>query len=357
LSFVVYDTDQAAEWDGCVTICSHDFYHLSSYHRLAEHRGEGEARLLVYRENEEHVALPILVKRVSSVGGLESSSRVDVTSVYGYSGPVAVPGGVSPECAERFQAAVRNYFAEIEVCCAFARLHPLLDQTGLLDGLGELRRSGTTISIDLGLPLDEQWSGFRKGHKYDIKKLRRESYSCIHDTELVHLDAFADLYSGTMERLGAAASLRFDREYFRSLFGLSDVDVELFVCLNRGELACGAIFTLCDGIAQYHLSGTSAPFLKNAPTKLVIDEARKWAQERGARVLHLGGGAGSAEDSLFRFKSGFSKQRHEFVTWRFIVEEDEYADLIRQRAQFLAEDERGLLSSPFFPAYREPREE
>ena len=60
---------------------------------------------------------------------------------------------------------------------------------------------------------------------------------------------------------------------------------------------------------QYHLSGMSEAFARERPTKLMLDHVRQWARARGNRWLHLGGGVGSAQDNLFKFKAGFSKLR------------------------------------------------
>jgi hypothetical protein len=65
-------------------------------------------------------------------------------------------------------------------------------------------------------------------------------------------------------------------------------------------------------------------------------------------VLHLGGGRGGAEDSLFRFKAGFSDRRHAFATWRWVVRPEAYERLCAaRRAAGGPEPPAG-----FFPAYR-----
>ena len=68
--------------------------------------------------------------------------------------------------------------------------------------------------------------------------------------------------------------------------------------------------------------------------------------------MHLGGGVGAAEDSLFNFKAGFSQKRHAFSCWKWVVNEgayDEIASSVREH-QRLA----GLRpsASNYFPAYR-----
>ncbi len=101
---------------------------------------------------------------------------------------------------------------------------------------------------------------------------------------------------------------------------------------------------------QYHLSGTSDEYVRQAPTKLMLDFVRCWAREKENVVLHLGGGTGGRSDSLFEFKAGFSKLRADFYTYRMILDESKYATLTR-----LWREQCGYIydnSSNFFPAYR-----
>ena len=127
-----------------------------------------------------------------------------------------------------------------------------------------------------------------------------------------------------------------------------------------GEVISGGLFTLCDGIVQYHLGGTRNTALKLSPTVLIFDTVRRWSPKNGAHTFHLGGGVGGKTDSLFQFKAQFkaqfSRRRHEFVTWRWIVAQETYRELSRQKQ--LSDLERGLraISPSFFPAYRCPSE-
>ena len=75
-----------------------------------------------------------------------------------------------------------------------------------------------------------------------------------------------------------------------------------------GEVCAGALFTIINGIIQYHLAGTSEKFIKFSPMKLLVDEIRIIGNSINAKYIHLGGGLSSAtDDTLFVFKSGFSK--------------------------------------------------
>jgi hypothetical protein len=350
----VLRTDQAAEWDRLVDQTRHDFYHLASYHRLAEERGEGEAQLIVLEDDSCRFLFPILLRHVAEVPGLEASPLTDVTSVYGYAGPLHQPDEVTAESLTRIHAALRQYFDGKGVCNAFARLHPLLEQGRLLTGLGTVRAVGPTTSIDLTAPPEEQWAAIRHGHRYDLNRLRRAGVQCVHDQALRYLDDFVAMYNETMARVGAGAYYRFDREYFLRFFALAGVEVHLFVCLSEGVVGCGGVFTLSGGVVQYHLSGTREEFSRLAPTKLLIDEVRRWAAGRGARAFHLGGGVGSQQDSLFEFKAGFSRRRHTFTVWTWIPDEQVYGELVAERARYLSRRGEFSGSAAYFPAYRAP---
>ena len=74
------------------------------------------------------------------------------------------------------------------------------------------------------------------------------------------------------------------------------------------------------------------------------------ASEQGYKYLNLGGGKGSNEDSLFRFKSSFSKDFQTFKIWKHIVDQDIYEKLTLQNLPGQAAVIQEKIS--FFPAYR-----
>src|SRR5204863_2673190 len=123
----------------------------------------------------------------------------------------------------------------------------------------------------------------------------------------------------TMHRVAARENYSFSLAYFHNLReALGPLLQIASVVSPQGEVAAAALFTECCGIVQYHLSGADERFLRLAPTKLLLDDVRYWAKERGNRLFHLGGGLGAASDSLFDFKAGFSRHRGTFCTSRIV---------------------------------------
>jgi dTDP-4-amino-4,6-dideoxygalactose transaminase len=328
----------------------HDFYHLPQYHRLEELRLEAVGNLFIYYEDEYLIALPLLLRPA----GEGSSEWNDAVSVYGYGGPVASHEKVPDQVVRNFQAVVRDALVERHVVAAFSALHPLLPQHDLLWGLGEPRIVGRTVSIDLTLPLERQRAQYRDTYKRRIDRQQREGVNCLCDPEKRYLSEFVSIYEETMRRVDAAPTYFFGEQYFRELARELGPLLQLFVVVINDKAAAAGLFTICDGVVQYHLGGTRDEFLKLSPMTLLIDTVRLWANETGARVLHLGGGVGAREDSLFHYKAGFSDRRHNFSTWRWIIAQDGYRALCERRARM--NESQGLepASLDYFPSYRCP---
>ena len=328
----------------------YDFYHLPGYHQLAEARGEGRARLFVHADGDHFVALPLLLRPLDGVPGANvlGQHAADATSVYGYCGPVASRGAVPSGVVRDFQASLTETLHRMNVVSVFSRLHPLMAQSALLEGLGEVAEVGQTVSIDLSLSPEAQRAAFRKNHKEGINRLRRQGVQCVHDQACVHLPAFVDQYLETMRRVAAAEAYFFDEEYFRGLVSALGRQAHLFVAVLGHEVVAGGLFIECNGIVQYHLGATRDAYLKLAPMKLIFETVRTWANERGGMTaFHLGGGVGGAEDSLFNFKAGFSDRRHPFRVWRWVPSPAAYEQLCAARGG------AGVAGS-YFPAYRVP---
>jgi hypothetical protein len=337
-------------WETFLRDVPHDFYHLPGYVRLAARQEGGRAEAVLVAEAGNYFFLPYLVRGLDGpAGGAESAdSPCDVCSPYGYPGPL-----VREEAAGFLRAALGRWvtaLGERAVVSGFFRLHPLLPVSAEpLAEFGNLVHRGTTVSLDLTRSDEAIWSGFRGSHQADIKRSRRKELLVTREHGAGPLDEFASIYRETMDRVGATGFYYFPPTYFEEL---SEVLGErLSVCAVRrpgGEAVAGALLVECGPIVQYHLGGTRTAALALAPMKFLFDHAWRWAKARGCRVLHLGGGVGSAEDSLFYFKAGFSDRRHPYHTWQVVFRDDLYQSLTaRRRATATTAIREG-----FFPAYR-----
>jgi lipid II:glycine glycyltransferase (peptidoglycan interpeptide bridge formation enzyme) len=271
---------------------------------------------------------------------------MDAISPYGYSS--ALFRGDRNWVSEAAKALV-EVCRENNVVSAFIRLNPLIPIVAeVRTMIGTQVTHGTTIAVDLKLTREELGKQMRPSHRRDIVRLLRNNFIAAVDHWLAY-DQFVAIYRETMDRLNANSYYRFSPDYFARLkTTLGDHLHIVSVCAPDGDLAAAGLFTEINGIVQYHLSGSSGAYGNLAPTKLMLDVAISWAKGENNHVLHLGGGVGGKEDDLFRFKSGFSKNKLPFETWRIITDASKYSELVTTSSGTAHE------TQAFFPEYRVP---
>lgn len=338
-------------WKQFLLQTKHDFYHLPSYVALAAEQEEGYATAFYAENGAAKFLVPLLLRSLPTSLGASPLWR-DATNPYGYPAPLLYPEG-DMEQLQLFLQAFREAGLSEKIVSVFLRLHPLLPMpVEPMEEFGEVIRHGQTIYMDLKASEEEILRGIRKNHRYDIRKLTGAGYVAQMD-HWEHYTQFVDIYRATMRRVEADDAYLFEGPYFERLRDtLGDVLHICTVSSPQGDVAAGALFTNICGIVQYHLSGTADAYQHDSPNKLMVDCARHWAVEQGAEYFHMGGGVGAREDSLFTFKSGFSRLRSEFLSYRMIFDEDKYQKLLG-----LWRDAGGVPGDDsYFPLYRKPTE-
>jgi len=336
-------------WDDFVNGVPHDFYHLSGYVRMSQKYDGGRAEAVLATEGQQYLFLPYLVRPIEMSHDAPGDQPLcDLSSPYGYPGPLLRgEQDFRRRSIEQWIETMRRR----GVISAFLRTHPLLSPDGeTLARYGDLVYRGDTITIDLELSLEEIWRQTRNDHRRNINRARRQGLSAIVEGDLAHLDDFMHVYQDTMNRVDASYYYYFPREYFVELKQVLGDGLSLCLVRDaRQTVVAAGMFTECDRLMQFHLSGTRSEALKLQPSKLMLDEVRRWAKARGNRLMHLGGGNGASRDNpLFRFKAGFSHLSQPFHSWQLIFAPERYAEL-QSRRDALAERPR---DTSFFPSYR-----
>ncbi len=354
--FLTLESVHPYSWLELIKKCdSYDVYHLPFYHSLSRSLGEGEPVLFYFQENEHVICLPLLLRPVDLVDGLRDLGHgfKDATSVYGYVGPAMTGREIPNDIVKNFQNALLAGLREMNVVDVFTRLHPVLQNQFILHGLGDCNQEGYTVSIDTSLPLDEQCRQYRRNHKVNIKKLHELGISCRETNARGDISAFIEIYDQAMKRVGAPSSYFFPPSWYEGFLRSDEAVTRLFLCEMEGKPICGGLIAMCEGFVELHLAGVANDYVRLSPLKLLFDAVRTWSVEHGGRVLHLGGGIGAKADSLYEFKSGFSRRRHMFQTWRWILDQSTYDRLVEAKTAFERTNRISTLEG-FFPKYRTP---
>ena len=335
--FEILSLNQKDRWNAIVRSMNHyDFYHLAEYHGLEY---SGQSLLLYFSSKNTSLALPVILRPIA---GTEFN---DLTSVYGYAGPLSDRENPDEQTVKDFQKELLHFFDLRKIVSVFARLHPLFgNQEFLLSGLGEIVDTNRTVGIDLSLSDREQKRQYAHSMKNQINRLKRRNVLVEKGQTREAIDRFVAIYKENMKRVNASEMYFFSNDYFYRL--MEELPSSLFLAYYEGKAISGSIFTSCNGIVQPHLSATRNDYLRWSPLKLVWDCIRLDAIEKNEKWMHLGGGVGGADDSLFQFKAQFSNLLFSFKTWRYIHDKEAYNRLVFEKYA------NQIPQSSFFPLYR-----
>jgi len=351
-------------WPEYLARARHDFFHTAGYHSFSQANEGGTAWLAVYGDADKFVAWPYLLQEITA---LDTCGRglYDVTSVYGYSGPVAHNCSEDEEFLVHAWAALVDTWRSQGVVSVFTRFHPLFESQQWASTCarhnpqgvqGGPCTQGRVVVVELARPRADVWNGYKPKLRRDLNRCMRRGLVSTPDPEWANLDEFIRLYHLTMARNHASRFYFFEKEYFQGLKQRLGPHGSLMITRLGEQIAAAALLVEYAGIVHLHLLGSDDRFANLAPSKLTIHDAVNWAKSRGNQQFLLGGGrAGREGDSLFRFKARFSDIHYTFCTGRWILDRSAY--------EFLAEQQRkggNLLSADqtveaYFPVYRAPR--
>ena len=329
-------------WNQYVHACKiYDFYHTWYYHSLEK---TGEPVLFVYQQKDCFIAFPLLKRSINE------SEFSDFTSVYGYAGPISNVDfdAMDLQTLEGFKEAFLKFLKEENIVSVFCRLHPIINHDIFVQRFGSLVNNGNTVSIDLTTSLQEQRSKYRRQFRSKIKQLREKGFYLKKAESKEEVRSFVKIYNENMSRVKAESYYYFDEKYFFNMLNSADFESSVLLLYLGDEITSGGFVTFSNNIMQFHLAATNSKYLHDGPMKLLIDEASIVGRENNMKYLHLGGGVGGHEDSLFEFKAGFSNEILSFKTWRYVSDRAAYNELVNNNWKIKE------IKSDFFPLYRKP---
>ena len=337
-------------WLGVLERTPHDVYHLPEY-AIFSARHEGGTPCAFYATSRRQALLiPLLIRPLPTEIGAPPGWK-DAASPYGYPGPIASPPFDSVWIRQALRA-FQELAHENRILTAFLRLHPLRGiPHETLTACGSTVHHGDVVYIDLTRTADEIWANTCTNHRRNIKRMLEAGFT-EHIDDWDAYPSFGPMYRATMDRVNASPFYFFSDTYLRELREMLDVQLHLFTIRSpQGDIASAGLFMHTNGIVEYHLSGTAAAFRHHAPSKLMLDAVRRWGARTGAAQMNFGGGTGGQVNSLFEFKTGFSRSRAPFHTVRMIFDMPLYVALTGGRSDTAGPPRPDI---GFFPLYREP---
>ena len=320
------------KWDELLLeIGCFDTYHTFDYHNAHSVPDAGKPVMFVNRDGGDVIAIPLLERSFGN-------NEFDLTSVYGYAGPISNSFNKDKIIA-MYTDLVNDLSHLTNYISLFSRVNSL---TGLKPLFRDIYHySGQTVIINLGPSDKDQVSDYNRSTRYDINKLRKSGFVCKFVNPEGNIDPFIDIYNSRMKSIHADDYYLFNKSYYLNLFSNNLAKIKMVHCELDGQIACVGIFFFCNNIVQYHLGANTKAFFKSSPTKIMLDFVREYASNRSYKYFHLGGGLGGNDDSLYQFKKGFSSQTMDFYVMKEILNKGVYKHLSKEKS-----------SSDYFPLYR-----
>lgn len=313
----------------------YDFGHTYEFHKISECNGEGRPILFNVKDESGASVLcwPGLLRTV------DQAKHTDVTSVYGYSGPLINNG----EAAGQALHLIFDDMKDSGVVALFGRMHPLLNQSRAVLS-DDAEHIGNIVVIDTEIQ-NKTLETYRTNHRRDIRKATKLGVSTVFDKSCDNLEEFRRIYYETMRDLGAREYYFFDEKYLNGL-ALADEFRASLIFARYKQLNIGAILLLkTNNIIHYYLGGVDRDYIKLSPLKPMLAAAHEMAIREKIKYFVLGGGPGGLSDSLIRFKMGFSSIIFPFYVVKKIINPEIYKDICKSRSI-------NTQSVDFFPAYR-----
>lgn len=311
---------------------------------------EGGAWHLAYAQ--DRMMAPYLVRPISD--GLS-----DALSPYGYSG-VHVNADCPPGELARCWSLTLDRWRDSGLISMFLRFSPL-DPASVAAvralGLVTMTRRADTVTVAVDQGPTAVWDRMAGTSRNKIRKARRAgleaSVRLVGTDDLTADSAFRRLYEQTMKRVGSSPSYVFPDRYYQLLLdGLGKSLLIGEVRDHDGTVIASTLLMRHGDRMHYHLAGSDVAAARDGANNLLLWRMFEWAAEDGCALVHLGGGV-RPDDSLFQFKRSFGGTLTEFWTGSLVLDHARYDALVAEQAARLNRPRTDLLSSGFFPAYRQ----
>jgi lipid II:glycine glycyltransferase (peptidoglycan interpeptide bridge formation enzyme) len=348
---VILDIEHIDDWQNALdSVAMRDVYFVPLYLQMVSKNGDGIPKLAWLRCSHGNVIYPFLVRPISING--KDTGCYDITSPYGYGGPIlrGTNRHNGESLAAEFIQQFHDYCTEKNIVTEFIRFHPLLRNANVFSGLVPVEHIRNTVYVDLQGSLEGIWNDTVSGKTRNAIRKAKKSGVSVRYSRADGISRFVNLYHGTMKRLEADTYYYFTEPYFDHLGQLIDESGTLIEAVHKSEVIASIVVLVGDVFSHYHLSASDTEFRKLQANSLLLWEAIKWSKEQGLSLMHLGGGYSASEDSLFKFKAGFSPCTAEYHVGKVIHDTNKYAELV---TEVLGDKRREAFDNiNFFPAYR-----
>lgn len=341
----VLDILQTEQWDAIVrSFKEYDTYWLNGYVKAFYIHGDGDP-LLFYYEDKTTRGINVVMKRDVAkdekfAGKIPESQYFDFATPYGYGGWL-----IEGENAEGLFSAYERWCQHSGIISEFVRFHPMIQNYKAVQNFYEVVQLGEVVHIDTTSP-ELIWNNFSSKNRNHIKNAIKKGVKIYNGRYPEIFEIFRTIYNSTMDKDQAEEYYYFKNEFYTSFLEDLPHNAQIFYAVKDNTVIAASIMLAANGRMNYHLSGSLKEYSSLAPINLLLYEASMWGFTNGYKTLYLGGGVGSGEDSLLKFKKAFYKgELNRFYIGKKMFDAKNYEYLLQLRGE-------SIENKNYFPLYR-----
>lgn len=261
-----------------------DIFYAREYVLSALKLDPGEAMLFYYTDEDGHgeIAYPFIKRQLEE----NDSLLYDITTPFGYGGPVLKIHNDSHKLAANFLRIFGEFCKTEKIVAEYIRFHPVLDNAEFFEKQLDLISVYDTYTLQLNAYLSESdQAGADRANGADASGLIFKKLGTVK-----HMFDFLVLYYSTVRQSEETDSYYFfTNDYFESLVSALGPELHLFGAYKDNKLLA-ATYVLTKGETIYHhLSGKAeGADLVDAETVLMNNIA-EWGAYNGFSYFHLAG--------------------------------------------------------------------
>lgn len=313
-----------------------------NYVRLYENKENGETKTFVFKCDFGEIEHSYLKREIPIK--INGETYYDITSAYGYGGPIVRQVSDSEQLFKLYNAAFNEECKTEHIISAFYRFHIFEGVPARQHFDGELEYIGPNVVKDLSLPLKEN---MHKSVGTSYRHAKKNGLQVEFDTTDKKLDSFLKVYKETMDRNDASEYYYFDPVFFRELCRKLEGHYVFSEAVLEGKVISSFITLYGTKHALGFLGGTLTDYLSYDASTFLEYETMQWLKANGLHYYILGGGV-EGEDNLFRFKKKFDKEGiFPYYVGKKIYDQKIYDQLVE-----LKKKEGKIIKERYFPLYR-----
>lgn len=340
----VYTLEQNEQWDTVVrSFKEYDVYWLSGYVKAFQIHGDGEPVLFYFIDGCTRGINVVMKRDVAKderfAGRIKEGRYYDFATPYGYGGWI-----IEGEYTEGLFRAYESWIQKNGIISEFVRFHPMVKNHDASSSFYNVIQLGEVVHMELSSP-DDIWNNIISKNRNMIRKAIKNDIKIYNGRFPEIYEKFRTIYNATMDKDGAEEYYYFEPDFYVSLLNDLPQNAQVFWAEKDGQIIAASIMIGANGYLDYHLSGSLREYSSLAPTNLLLYQAALWGYANGYKTLYLGGGVGSGEDSLFKFKRAFYKgDLNHFYIGKRVYDQEKYDELLRLRTE--------VENPGYFPKYR-----